>query len=221
MRRRRRCKLTSEYTFGPSPVPRSSDQTRPAILQAAYKLFRRRGFFRVGMDEIAVAAGVTKKTLYYHFDSKDALLTAVLASQHERAFAEFQTYGIDLSGGAEQLIDKLFKGLATWSAKPRWAGSGFTRLAIELADLNGHPARSMARKHKALMERQLASLLAEAKVPSPGERARELFLLVEGAMVMILVHGDRDYCTAAAEAAKRLVMGQPAGSLAIGEIDGA
>ncbi|WP_292350307.1 TetR/AcrR family transcriptional regulator [Mesorhizobium sp.] len=196
-------------------MPRSSDQTRPAILQAAYKLFRRRGFFRVGMDEIAVAAGVTKKTLYYHFDSKDALLTAVLASQHERAFAEFQTYGI------EQLIDKLFKGLATWSAKPRWAGSGFTRLAIELADLNGHPARSMARKHKALMERQLASLLAEAKVPSPGERARELFLLVEGAMVMILVHGDRDYCTAAAEAAKRLVMGQPAGSLAIGEIDGA
>ncbi|TIT25823.1 MAG: helix-turn-helix transcriptional regulator, partial [Mesorhizobium sp.] len=72
-------------------MPRSSDQTRPAILQAAYKLFRRRGFFRVGMDEIAVAAGVTKKTLYYHFDSKDALLTAVLASQHERAFAEFQT----------------------------------------------------------------------------------------------------------------------------------
>ncbi|MFD1984059.1 TetR/AcrR family transcriptional regulator [Mesorhizobium newzealandense] len=103
-------------------MPRSSDQTRPDILQAAYKLFRRRGFFRVGMDEISSAAGVTKRTLYYHFDSKDALLTAVLASQHERAFAEFQTYGIDLSGGPEQLVDKLFGGLAKWSAKPRWRG---------------------------------------------------------------------------------------------------
>ena len=207
----RGCKLTSEYTFiGFSPVPRSSDQTRPDILQAAYKLFRRRGFFRVGMDEIARTAGVTKRTLYYHFDSKDALLTAVLASQHERAFGAFQTYGIDLSGGPEQLIDKLFGGLARWSAKPRWAGSGFTRLAIELADLSGHPARSMAHQHKALMEQQLATLLAKANVAAPRGRARELVLLVEGAMVMLLIHGDRDYCTAAVEAAKRLVVDRPA-----------
>ncbi|MGO4639932.1 TetR/AcrR family transcriptional regulator [Mesorhizobium sp. 2RAF45] len=207
----RGCKLTSEYTFiGFSPVPRSSDQTRPDILQAAYKLFRRRGFFRVGMDEIARTAGVTKRTLYYHFDSKDALLTAVLASQHERAFGAFQTYGIDLSGGPEQLIDKLFGGLARWSAKPRWAGSGFTRLAIELADLSGHPARSMAHQHKALMEQQLATLLAKANVAASRERARELVLLVEGAMVMLLIHGDRDYCTAAVEAAKRLVVDRPA-----------
>ncbi|RWM19601.1 TetR/AcrR family transcriptional regulator [Mesorhizobium sp.] len=188
-------------------MPRASDETRPAILQAAYKLFRRRGFFRVGMDEIADAAGVTKRTLYYHFDSKDALLTAVLASQHERTFADFQNYGIDLSGGADALIDKLFEGLVKWSSKPRWAGSGFTRLAIELADLSGHPARSIAREHKVLMEQQLETLLAEAKVPAPKARARELALLIEGAMVMILIHGDRSYCTAAAEAAKRLVVG--------------
>ena len=174
-------------------------------MQAAYSLFRRRGFFRVGMDEIAGAAGVTKRTLYYHFDSKDALLTAVLASQHERSFAEFQNYGIDLSGGPEQLVDKLFCGLASWSSRPRWAGSGFTRLAIELADLSGHPARSIAREHKVLMEQHLETLLAQAKVASPRERARELFLLVEGAMVMLLIHGDKGYCTAAADAAKRLV----------------
>ncbi|RWM05342.1 TetR/AcrR family transcriptional regulator [Mesorhizobium sp.] len=188
-------------------MPRASDETRPAILQAAYKLFRRRGFFRVGIDEIADAAGVTKRTLYYHFDSKDALLTAVLASQHERTFADFQNYGIDLSGGADALIDKLFEGLVKWSSKPRWAGSGFTRLAIELADLSGHPARSIAREHKVLMKQQLETLLAEAKVLAPKARARELALLIEGAMVMILIHGDRSYCTAAAEAAKRLVAG--------------
>lgn len=186
-------------------MPRASEETRSEILQAAYKLFRRRGFFRVGMDQIADAAGVTKRTLYYHFDSKDALLTAVLASQHERSFADFQNYGIDLSGGADALIDKLFEGLVKWSSKPRWAGSGFTRLAIELADLSGHPARSIAREHKALLEQHLETLLAEANVPSPKERARELFLLIEGAMVMILIHGDRGYCIAAADAAKRLI----------------
>jgi AcrR family transcriptional regulator len=175
------------------------------ILQAAYKLFRRRGFFRVGMEEIAEAAGVTKRTLYYHFDSKDALLTAVLVSQHERTFADFQNYGIELSGGADALIDKLFEGLVKWSSKPRWAGSGFTRLAIELADLSGHPARLIARQHKALMEKQLETMLAGARIPSPKERARELFVLIEGTMVMILIHGDQSYCTAAADAAKRLM----------------
>ncbi|WFP61756.1 TetR/AcrR family transcriptional regulator [Mesorhizobium sp. WSM4904] len=190
-------------------MPRASEQTRPEILQAAYKLFRRRGFFRVGMDEIADAAGVTKRTLYYHFDSKDALLTAVLASQHERTFADFQNYGIDLSGGADALIDKLFAGLVKWSSKPRWAGSGFTRLAIELADLSGHPARSIARRHKALMEQQLETLLVQANVAAPKARARELSLLIEGAMVMVLIHGDQSYCSAAAAAAKRLVAGEP------------
>ncbi|TIQ33511.1 MAG: TetR/AcrR family transcriptional regulator [Mesorhizobium sp.] len=189
-------------------MPRASEETRPEILQAAYKLFRRRGFFRVGMDQIADAAGVTKRTLYYHFDSKDALLTAVLASQHERTFADFQNYGIDLSGGADALIDKLFEGLVKWSSKPRWAGSGFTRLAIELADLSGHPARSIARRHKALMEQQLETLLVQANVAAPKARARELSLLLEGAMVMVLIHGDQSYCSAAAAAAKRLVAGE-------------
>jgi AcrR family transcriptional regulator len=191
-------------------MAKAEKSTRDLIVAAAEKLFYAEGIRAVSVDAVAEAAGVTKRTLYYHFDSKDALLTAVLASQHERAFGAFQTYGIDLSGGPEQLIDKLFGGLARWSAKPRWAGSGFTRLAIELADLSGHPARSMAHQHKALMEQQLATLLAKANVAAPRERARELVLLVEGAMVMLLIHGDRDYCTAAVEAAKRLVVDRPA-----------
>lgn len=186
-------------------MPRSADQTRQKILQAAYKLFRRSGFFRVGVDEIAAAARLTKRTLYYHFKSKDALLAAVLASQHEQAFAAFQNFGIEVSDDPEKLVDALFRELAIWSAKPGWAGSGFTRLAMELGDLPGHPARSVARQHKAVLENYIADLLARAKIKSPGDRAREIQLLTEGAMVMILIHGDRSYAETAAAAAKRLL----------------
>src|SRR5262245_5250015 len=188
-------------------MPRSADQTQQNILQTAYKLFRRSGFFRVGVDEIAAAAGITKRTLYYHFKSKDALLAAVLASQHERTFATFQNFGIEVSGDPEQFVDTLFRELSIWSAKPRWAGSGFTRLAIELADLPGHPARSVARQHKAVLEKHFADLLARANVGSPSDRAREIQLLMEGAMVMILIHGDQSYADTAAAAAKRLLAG--------------
>ena len=161
-------------------MPKSAELTRERILQTAYKLFRRSGFFRVGVDEIASAAKLTKRTLYYHFKSKDDLLAAVLASQHERAFAAFQNFGIEVSNDPEQLVDAIFRELATWSAKPRWAGSGFTRLAMELGDLPGHPARSVARQHKVAIENRIAELLTNADVACARERAREIQILTEG-----------------------------------------
>lgn len=101
-------------------------------------LFRERGYTRVNVDEIAAAADITKRTLYSHFKSKDALLEAVLETQHALAFASFQTFGRKLSGGPEDMVRSFFRELRKWSSKPRFAGSGFTRLAMELADLPGH-----------------------------------------------------------------------------------
>ena len=186
-------------------MPRPSAPTRQTILDAAYSLFRRKGFTRVSMDEIAARASVTKRTLYYHFANKDRLLAEVLEAQHALAPAAFRTFGEGLTGSPEAIIDKLFKDLAVWSNSPRWAGSGFTRLVIELADLRGHPARLIARRHKAMLEGHLADLLARADVASPRELAREIWLLSEGAISLILVHGDRGYAAAAAEAAKKLI----------------
>jgi hypothetical protein len=79
---------------------------------------------------------------------------------------------------------------------------------MELADLPGHPARTIARRHKSAMEGWWAGVLERASVPSPLERAREVVLLIEGATALILIHGDRSYAEAAARAAKRLV-GEP------------
>ena len=186
-------------------MARSSEPTRKGILDAAYALFRRKGFTRVSMDEIAAAARVTKRTLYYHYESKDTLLAKVLEAQHGLAMEAFRTLSDRLAGSPEAIIDRLFEELAVWSDTPRWAGSGFTRLVIELADLRGHPARVIARRHKAMMEAQFADLLAKAGVAAPHERAREVWLLCEGAISLILVHGDRRYAAAAAVAAKRLI----------------
>jgi AcrR family transcriptional regulator len=168
-------------------------------------LFRQKGFTRVNVDEIAAASKITKRTLYSHFDSKDTLLAEVLSAQHDLAYAAFQTFSKELSGTPEAIVESFFRELGLWSAKPRWAGSGFTRLVVELADLPGHPARKIAKRHKALLEGHLAQVLADAGVRKANERARELWLLCEGAMVLILIHGDRDYARAAAEAGKRLV----------------
>lgn len=186
-------------------MPRSAEQTRGRILEAAYKLFRRQGYNRVTMDDIAKAAEFTKRTLYHHFNSKDQLLADVLESQHHLALQAFRTFGDNLSGSAETIVEAMFQDLAVWADRPRWAGSGFTRLVIELADLPGHPARLIARRHKAQLEKCFAELLARSGVGRPNELARAVWLLSEGAISLILIHGDHGYSAAASEAAITLV----------------
>ena len=186
-------------------MPRSADETRRRILEAAYRLFRRSGYSRVTMDDIAAKARLTKRTLYHHFGSKDQLLADVLDAQHHLALQAFRTFGDRLSGSAEAIAEGMFRQLAVWADTPRWAGSGFTRLVIELADLPGHPARLIARRHKAQLERCLAELLERSGVKEADKLARAIWLLSEGAISLILVHGDRGYSAAAVEAATTLV----------------
>jgi AcrR family transcriptional regulator len=186
-------------------MPRSAERTRRQILDAAYELFYRKGFSRVGVDEVAAFAGLTKRTFYYHFTSKDELLGSVLALHSELSLARIRKYEDRYSGSADEIISILFSELAKWSAKPGWAGAGFTRIVMELADLPGHPARAIAHRHKAAMEAWWANLLESAGISSPVERAREVVLLMEGATALILIHGDRTYAKAACEAAKKLV----------------
>jgi len=53
-----------------------ADRTRTAIIEAAGRLWMERGLHGVGLEEVAAAAGVTRRTVYLHFGSKPALLLA-------------------------------------------------------------------------------------------------------------------------------------------------
>ncbi len=183
----------------------SGAATRRKILEAAYRLFYRDGFARVGVDAVAAAAGVTKRTLYYHFSSKDELLGAVLDLQHELALARIQSWARAEGDDPAALVTALFAALGDWMAQPGWQGSGFTRAALELAGLPGHPARAAARNHKAAIEDWLAEALAQGGLSDPRRTARQVMLLLEGCQVMTLLDGDPAYAEAAADAARDLV----------------
>ena len=59
-------------------MPEVSSPTRKRIVDAATRLFYAEGIGRVSVDAIAEKAGLTKRTLYYHFKSKDDLIAAYL-----------------------------------------------------------------------------------------------------------------------------------------------
>ncbi len=183
----------------------SAEETRRGILDAAYGLFYREGFGRVSVDAIAEAAGVTKRTLYYHFSSKDSLAGAVLERQHARALRRIQSWAEPATADPLEMIDQIFGKLEDWAARPKWLGSGFTRITMELADLPGHPARAAAHQHKAAIEDWLAERFAAMDVDAPQETARQVKLLLEGCLSLMLIHGDTSYAKSAKAAARTLV----------------
>lgn len=61
-----------------TPPQRLTDRKRAAIVEAAIEEFRAAGFEATSMDRIAARAGVSKRTVYNHFPSKEALFAAIL-----------------------------------------------------------------------------------------------------------------------------------------------
>lgn len=58
-----------------------SEEKYHLILHAASCLFLKEGFANTSMDTVAKASGVSKQTVYSHFDSKDALFKAAITSK--------------------------------------------------------------------------------------------------------------------------------------------
>lgn len=179
-------------------------QTRDNILEAADELFYAEGFVAASMDRIADRAGVTKKTLYYHFRSKDDLMAAYLETRHGEVMARYQRWA-GTSGTASERIHRMFHRLAASSTEPTWRGCGFVRAVCELANLPGHPACLAARKHKRTFEAWFAGLLKAEGRSDCEALARVLMVLLDGAIVQVLIHKDPDYARAAASAASELL----------------
>ncbi|MCI4568470.1 TetR/AcrR family transcriptional regulator [Lysobacter sp. CFH 32150] len=75
----------------PAPA-RLTDRKRAAILDAAVAEFRQSGYEATSMDRIAASAGVSKRTVYNHFPSKEALFAQILKQLWERSVE-----GLDLA----------------------------------------------------------------------------------------------------------------------------
>lgn len=161
------------------------------------------------MDAIAASAGVTKRTLYYHFNSKDALVAALLEHQQARALSMFQGWADPGASDPSVFVKSLFGKLHDWTTNSPWYGSGFTRLTMELADLRGHPARIAAHQHKAEIEKWLSGELDRLGQDRPEDVARQLMLLIEGCLSLVLIHQDSSYVLAAADAANQLLGTHP------------
>ena len=158
------------------------------LLDAASVLFYDRGVHAVGVDTIAEAAGVTKKTLYDRFGSKEALVVSYL--QHRdarwRAHLAAELARVPEPGPARVLT--VFDATLTWTPDNSPKGCGVINARAEVGgpDHDG-PVLPELTRQKRWMLGLFADLLAEAGLgrDDDGALARQLMLLHEGALVTL------------------------------------
>ncbi|MDJ0896622.1 MAG: TetR/AcrR family transcriptional regulator [Alphaproteobacteria bacterium] len=183
--------------------------TRERIVSAAAKLFYGEGIRSVSVDAVAEKAGVTKRTLYYHFRSKDDLVAAYLASRDQPTLALYERWFDESDGPVGDKIKAMFDGFARAATSPKWKGCGFMRTTAELASTPGHPAVKAGASHKKRFEAWLAGRLAGEGVGEPESAARKIVVLLDGAASVMLIHRDPDYIRQAGAVAADLVAAKP------------
>jgi AcrR family transcriptional regulator len=186
-------------------MARPSDPTRERIIAAATALFYSEGIRAVSVDAVADKAGLTKKTLYYHFRSKDDLVAAYLAARDQPNLALFKRWFDEADGALPDKVAAIFNNLTRSARHPKWRGCGFLRTTAELANLPGHPAIKIGAAHKKKFEDWLRTTFVAEGIGDAAELARQMLLLLDGSFAVVLLHRDPSYMETAGKAAHALV----------------
>ncbi len=90
-----------------SPRPSNKAQRQNQILDAAMEVFTRLGFHKARMDDIAAEAGLSKGSLYWHFSSKEEIISAVLMRMFQGYFGDLKKV-LDAPGSAAENLRAYF-----------------------------------------------------------------------------------------------------------------
>ncbi|WLS05225.1 TetR/AcrR family transcriptional regulator [Shinella oryzae] len=187
-------------------MAKQAKSTRERIIEAAGKLFQAEGVKAVSVDAIAEKAGVTKRTFYYHFRSKDDLIAAHLSANDQPNLDFFKRWFEATDGDVAAKVQGIFIHLSASAKHHKWKGCGFLRTSVELINMPGHPAIVAARAHKKRVEDWLCTIFEAIHVLETARHlARQIILLLDGAFSVVLLHRDPTYMLSAGEAAARLI----------------
>jgi AcrR family transcriptional regulator len=167
------------------------------ILETADRLFYCQGIRVVGVDTVAAEIGISKRTLYNYFPSKDDLIVAYLSRRLRPIEASDRP-------PAEQIFED-FDRLERAMRRDGYRGCPFVNAVAELADPT-HAAHQIAVAHKEKRRTLFRNLLIRLDVTDPDGLATQLMILGEGAVAQALVHGDPKMARAAREAARVLLI---------------
>lgn len=161
--------------------PRPLTAAGRRIAATAEELFYDNGITAVGVDLIAERSGVTKRTLYDQFGSKDRLVASYLAQRDQR-WRSLVRATADACENPTEAVTAPFEALRTWSATNA-RGCAFTNALAEIPD-PAHPAHRIIADQKSWLRNLFDDLASAAGCAEPGTLATRLLVLHEGALAM-------------------------------------
>jgi AcrR family transcriptional regulator len=171
---------------------------RERILAGVDRLFYAQGIKSVGVDAIAAELGISKKTLYRHFPSKDDLVIGYLRRRF-RPLPEAST-----KPPAEQILANLEWIARSLTSAGDFRGCAFLNVLAELGSEDSE-VRELAVAYKESRRLWYRDLLSQLDVDDPDTLATQLSLLVDGAYAAVLIRQDPAMMRPAIAAARTLL----------------
>jgi len=177
---------------------------RDHLLETAERLFQQDGYRATGIDRILAESGVAKMTLYKHFPSKDDLILSVLRDRSARWRDGMEQAVARRATAPRDKALAVFDVFEAWFATPDFTGCMFLRAASEYGPLDDPVHRVAAEHHRDILA-YLRQLVTEAGARRPARLARQLMLLLVGAISITQVNGPVGAGQQAREAAEILL----------------
>ncbi|ANS70220.1 TetR family transcriptional regulator [Streptomyces lincolnensis] len=169
--------MTTEVRPGP----------RERLLKAAATLAYRDGV-GVGVEALCAAAGVSKRSMYQLFESKDQLLAESL-KEGAPVFVGSLLPAADDGRSPRERILHVFERLEAQADAPEFRGCRYLAAQIELKDQD-HPASRVARRVKEDLTAFFAAEAERGGVGDPALLARQLSLVFDGVSARAGVGAD-------------------------------
>ncbi len=167
---------------------RASDKRRE-IIEIAYRRFYEGGFHATGIDTVMADSGISKRTLYKYFPSKEDLIEAVLDHYGDGVEEGLFAPALARSPDPREQIIAIFEVRREMMQVKDWLGC----LAVKAAqEYSGKHAGIEARGRFAgqLIEDRFAQLCVAAGFAEPKEKAMRLNILFQGAVLLAQTRRD-------------------------------
>jgi AcrR family transcriptional regulator len=178
------------------------DEVDARIADQAAELFHEHGITATGVEALSRAAGISKRTLYERFGSKDGLIAAAFEVRDDPVFRSY-TEPAERAATPVGQLKGIFAALEALIRSPEFRGCPFTSAATELEP--SHPAQPVIRRHKERLRHWMLVRAREAGARDPAKLSRRLMVLFDGALIQSVVQRSARPARDARDVAEALI----------------
>ena len=171
-------------------MPRRGAELCEHILDVASELFYAHGLRNVGINRVIRESGVSRGTLYNHFESKDHLIEAYVQRQSVRWLEWYTSRIAETPGDPRDKILGAFDVLDCWFQSGNFRGCSVANAMVELADAD-HAATELKEAHDRSLRCLFADLVEASGVEDVAELSEELFVVLRGAEMSAFLDGPQ------------------------------